>query len=172
MPVPRVHIVSLGVQNFEKEINSHSESSERHKEVYDYVKESLEGDFRQFHPADNNKHWCIFVRSFFQHYPEFCGHACEVIDARHVQPQNEDDKEVGKEHCGFHPFVKKMMCDAKNFQPLCAKIGKAVWRFTDMNKHTGFVVIIVSTSGQRTSVALTDLIAQAFANVEPTFSIS
>ena len=141
MSAPCVHIVSLGVKNFENEINSRqlqSESQGRQKEVYDYVQESLGGDFQEFHPADNETHWCIFARSFFQHYPEFCGHAFEIFDARHVNPQNPEHGEIDQRHCGFHPFVKKMMCDAKNFQPMCAKIGKAFWRYVDISKHTGF----------------------------------
>ena len=60
----------------------------------------------------------------------------------------------------------------KNFQLMCAKICKAAWSYTDISRHKGFLVIIVSTSGQRTSVALADLIAHAFANVEPKFSCS
>ena len=36
-------------------------------------------------------HICALI---FQHYPEFCGHAFEVIDARHVKPQNSEHKKV------------------------------------------------------------------------------
>ena len=81
----RVHIVSLGVQNFEKAINSRKPGREGfERAVQRYVQVSLGGVFREFQPADNDKHWRIFVRSFFQHYPEFLGCTFEVIDARNV----------------------------------------------------------------------------------------
>ena len=83
MPTKCVHIVSLGVKNFENKTNSRqlqSESQKHQKEVYDYVQESLGGDFKQFQPADNDTHWCIFMHSFFQHYSEFSGHPVEVFD--------------------------------------------------------------------------------------------
>ena len=82
MSAPCVHNVSLGVKNFENKINSRqlqSDSKEHQQEVYDYVQESLGGDFKQFQPAENETHRWIFMRSFLQHYPEFRGHTLKYL---------------------------------------------------------------------------------------------
>ena len=74
MSAPCVHIVSLGVKNFENKINSRqlqSDSKEHQQEVYDYVQESLGGDFKQFSWSSTSK--AIILSWLLTSFENTCG---------------------------------------------------------------------------------------------------